>query len=108
MITGVIDLVEGDTLPVIGGTITDDDNVAIDITGWDITLHIGYEGSPLAKAATIPVGTDGFFQFTWVGGDLRAGKVVAELQVVSPVGTQTYQGTKSGERLTLNIASQIA
>lgn len=107
MMENVIDFVEGDTLPVIGGTITNDADEPEDITGWDITLHIGYDDSPLVKAATIPAGTDGFFQFTWEAGDLRAGTVVAELQVVSPAGTQTYQGTKSGEQLTLNIARQI-
>lgn len=102
-----IDLVEGDTLPWLTGTITDDDGAVVDVTGWAITLHIGYE-PPLVKAATIPTGTDGLYQFAWIAGDLRPGKWPAEVQVVTQIGVQTFQHTQAGDKLFLNISRQIA
>lgn len=107
-----IKLVAEDTLPAIAGRLLEDDGSAIDITGFVITLHIGYE-EPLIKTADIPVGTDGYFSFPWAGADLKPGIWPAEVQIVSPSGKHTlqevvspYTGEKS--KLKLHITAGIA
>lgn len=102
-----IELIEGDTLPWVTGEVTDDAGAPVDITGWDITLHIGYV-PPLVKVATIPLGTDGIYQFAWEPGELIPGRWPAEVQLSSGIGVQTFQRTRSGDALMLRVLPQIA
>lgn len=102
-----IELIEGDTMPWLTGNITHDNGDPVDITGWTITLHVGYS-PPLVKTAVIPVGTDGFYYFAWVQGDLLPGRWPAEVQLSTPTGVQTFQQTHLGGALMLRIFPQIA
>lgn len=102
-----IELVEGDTFPLLTGVVDGDDGAPVDITGWGISLHIDYE-VPLVKAADVPVGTDGFFSFAFEPDDLVPGRWPAEIQVTSAVGTQTFRQTTPGEKIMLRIHRQIA
>jgi hypothetical protein len=103
-----IELVEGDTLPLLTGVVTKDDGTPEDIAnGWSIELHIDYP-TPLVKAATIPIGTVGYFEFGWQSGDLIPGLWPAEIQITSPIGIETYQRTTDDEILKLRISPQIA
>ena len=107
MVVEELELVEGDTLPLLAGAITKNDGAPEDITGWVIKLHIDYP-TPLVKVAEIPEGTDGYYQFVWAGGDLVPGRWKAELQIESSLGIQTFQKTQSNETIYLRIFQQIA
>jgi hypothetical protein len=107
MMTEKLELVEGDTLPILTGTVTDDDGNPVDISGWTINLHVGY-GTPLVKAAQIPVGTDGFYQFVWEEGDLVEGEWEIEVEFQTDLGVQTFQKTQFDDPLMLKIGHQIA
>jgi len=102
-----IRLIQEDTLPLLSGVVSKDDGAPEDITGWVISLHINYP-TPLVKVATIPVGTDGYYQFEWETGDLVPGAWEAEIQITSVIGTQTFQRTQDDEVLKLLIHPQIA
>lgn len=99
-------LVEDDTLPTLGGTVLKDDGTPEDITGWVISLIIDYP-TPLVKVATIPLGTDGVYEFPWAVGDLRPGRFRADVKIVSPLGTETFQHTQDDEELYLNISEKL-
>jgi hypothetical protein len=102
------ELIEGDTLPQITGTLTEDDGTTpVDITGYDIKLHVGYD-TPLVKTAVIPVGTNGQFAFPWVAGDLTPGLWLAEIQIASPSGVLTLQKNTQGKRFKIKINPQGA
>lgn len=101
-----IRLVEDDTLPILSGEITNDDGTPKDITGWGIALHIDYP-TPLVKAATIPTGTDGVYQFNWVEGDLRPGRFRADVKITNPAGVETFQETQDDDDLYLLIKVKI-
>ena len=103
-----IRLVEGDTLPLLAGVVTDDAGKPVDISsGYAIALHIDYP-TPLVKAATIAPGATGYYQFEWEAGDLIPGRYAAELQITSALGIQTYQLAQDEEKLMLRIERQIA
>lgn len=102
------EFVAGDTLPMINGVVVDDDGTTpVDITGYQITLHIGYT-PPKVIEASIPVGTDGVFACPWADGDLVAGEVDIEVQVVSPSGKLTWQRNEQGRRARIKIYPELA
>jgi len=102
------EIIEGDTLPLITGTLMEDDGVTpVDIAGFDIKLHIGYD-EPLVKTAVIPLGTDGAFSFPWLAGDLLPGLWPAEVQITSPSGILTLQKNAQGNRFKIKIHPQGA
>jgi hypothetical protein len=108
-----LEFVEGDTLPVISGVLTEDDGTTpINITGYTIELHIKYD-TPLTIAATIPAGTDGYFYFPWASDSLKpksateTGLWFAEIQIQSPLGIQTAQRNENGKRFKIKVYPQI-
>lgn len=103
----MFEYVENDTLPIIYGTITDDDGITpINLFGYQITLHIAYPVKLIKDAIVYDV-TTGEFMFTWARGDLRAGTWNAEIQIISPEGTKTIQKDINNAPLIFNIAGEI-
>lgn len=77
----------GDRLPILKCIYK-----GINVTGFTITLHIGYK-EPLIKPANITDGPAGEFQFEWAAGDLREGNWNAEVQVIDTDGKPiTFDG----------------
>lgn len=107
MSDNIIRYVVGDTLPNLTGTLTDDEGDPIDISTYAITLHIGTP-TPVVIDATITDGASGVFSFAIDGSELVAGRWPAEVQVVGPSGTLTYQDSETGRRFTLLVAEEIA
>jgi hypothetical protein len=71
-------------LPTLFGLITEDDGeTPLDLTGYTITIHIGYTPTPLVKSAYV-VPHLGEFSFYWIEGDLKAGEWPVEIQIVNP------------------------
>lgn len=105
----MFEFVENDTLPIFYGKLLEDDGVTpIDITGYDITLHIGYRPTPLIKDATVDDGTTGEFSFVWLDGDLKAGTWSCEIQMISPDGKKTVQKSIDGIPLKFLISRELA
>lgn len=71
---------EGDTLPHL------DMALGVDISGWQISLHVAYHPVPLVKIAEVTNAALGEFTVTWQSGDLLAGRHDAELQLVDVHG----------------------
>lgn len=103
----IIKYVVGDTLPNLTGTLTDAAGDPLDISSYAITLHIGTP-TPVVIDATVTDGASGVFAFAIDGSELVAGRWPAEVQVVSPSGTLTYQESETGRRFTLMVAEEIA
>ncbi|MBU0995386.1 MAG: phage baseplate upper protein [Proteobacteria bacterium] len=92
-----IEYVEGDIPDPLRGEYRDKDGKVIDITGFTITLHIGYEGIPLVKTATITDGVNGIFEFAWEPGDIMAGDYEAEVQIMNASGRPLTYPASAGE-----------
>ena len=80
-----INLIAGDTRPSrmtykVNGR-------AVDITGYQFTLKIGYE-PVLAKEATIADAANGIIELPWSSDDLVAGSWPAEVLVVDADGKE--------------------
>jgi hypothetical protein len=91
-----MNLVEGDTEPVpiiVTG---------VDITGYVITLHIGYP-TPLIKTATIINAPTGVAEVPFLSTDLVPGQYLAEVQTVKPGGI-----ILTSESFLMDIRKQIA
>jgi len=81
-----INLIAGDTRPSrmtykVAGR-------AVDITGYQFTLKIGYAPAVLAKEATIVDAANGIIEFPWSAEDLVAGSWPAEVLVVDADGKE--------------------
>ena len=92
-----IEYVEGDVPDPLRGEYRDKDGKTIDITGFTITLHIGYEDAPLVKTATITDGPNGVFEFGWNPGDIVAGDYQAEVQITNASGRPLTYPASAGE-----------
>ena len=104
----MFEFVENDTLPILYASLTEDDGVTpIGLSGYTITLHIGYT-TPLVKDATITDLNSGQFSFVWVAGDLRVGTWAAEIQIISPEGKKTVQKSIDNVPLRFIVAKEIA
>ena len=60
----------------------------VDITGYTITLHIGYPDCALVKTAVLIDPVNGKFRFDFVFGDLRRGSFAVEIRVVDTLGKE--------------------
>jgi len=95
---------ENDTAPPLLGEYKDSSAVAIDVTGYTITLHIKRPSAPLVKAATLTDPTNGLFQFDFTAGDLEAGQdQAAEVQFVTPGGA-----IFTGPEFCIDVRAEIA
>ena len=106
MAAQIIELVRNDTLPNFSGT------VDYDLTGYTVTLHIGFP-TTLIKTAAISncTSTSSDYAFTFVDGDLSAeiGPYDFELQFDDGSGgIITYKKDSNGELLKLKLLSEIA
>jgi len=61
---------------------------AVDITGYQFTLKIGYDQAVLAKVAAIVDAANGIIEFPWAPADLVAGSWAAEVLVVDADGKE--------------------
>lgn len=69
---------ENDTKPVLKISIASD-GIAVDITGWVITLRMRRAADVLTKVAVITDGPNGLAEIQWVVGDLIGGEHRSEL-----------------------------
>lgn len=99
--------VSGDTLPQITLQLLDDGGDPVALDDLTITLHVG-QSPALVKEAVVVDADAATVCFTFSSGDLVAGRWPAEVQVVSPSGTLTYQESETGRRFTLMVAEEIA
>ena len=83
-----VQFVENDTADVL-----DAEFQGVDITGYTISLHIGYPDCPLAKPAILTDPVNGKFRFTFQFGELRRGSFAAEIRIVDTLGlADTWSG----------------
>lgn len=101
--------VEGDTLPSMQGTLTNDDGTAVDLADTVVTVHIKYD-PPLVKTATITDAAAGEFLLMWEPTDLISGKWTYEIQLADlSGGIRTINRFPATDKLlTLLIDPQIA
>jgi len=107
MADNILYFVEGDTLPIISGTLKDSSGTPVNLTGYQIYLRIKYPSATLEKSGEILVAENGTFKVTWNSTDLIAGIWGAELEFVSSAGEiQTAHRTTSNKKLTFNISEE--
>jgi len=94
--------VAGDTLPGLSGAIKDDDGVAVDITGYQITLHIAYP-VPVVIPATITDAVNGVYVIDWRDSDLTYGRWRFELQIVDTGGNTVTVNRHSDNNALLEL-----
>ena len=97
----------GDTGPPLQMEYLDAAGVAVDVSGWTITLHLR-RPSPatvLTKAMTITDGPNGLFEVTvWASGDLLEGAdQLAEVQLVDTGGVII-----TTQKMHIDVDSEIA
>jgi len=84
--TTVFDYVEGDNLPALVFQYLDADGDPIDITGFSIDLHIGYD-TPKTVNGDLYDPTNGYFRFIFSDTDLdEVGKWNIEVQITNVAG----------------------
>lgn len=106
--SNILHYVEGDTLPYMQGTLTNDDGSPVDLTDMNVTLHIGYN-PPLVKIATITDALNGKFFLEWDPTDLVAGRWKYEIQIANAAGgIRTINRLPDTSNLILLIDPQIA
>lgn len=104
-----ITFVTGDTLPAIYGTLKNDDGVVINITGYEIKLHIRLPELVLIKTAVIVDAAAGTFKFSIAADDLSAGTHEAEIEVTDGTGAiQTAQKNTAGRQFCIVVNEEIA
>ena len=102
-IDNTISYVDGDIPDSLKGSYVDDDTeLPIDITGYTITLYVGYP-EVLEKAAIITDGPNGKFAFPWVDGDIKVygdgdvGEYEGEVTLVNSEGRPLTLPAEKGE-----------
>ncbi len=101
--------VEGDTKPALAGTVLDDDGITpVDLSGYEIALHIGY--SPPVVVPAVIDAPNGRYVIQWREGDLREGTWPFELQIIDPSGAiiTINRHTTNHQLLELVIDQQVA
>jgi len=95
-----INLVEGDTKPILSMTLNDSTGSAVDITGATVTFHFynldtGTQTNSADDDCVHLVSADGTCTYTWSATDLAAaGDYIGEVKVVFADTTiQTVYGT---------------
>jgi hypothetical protein len=81
-----ITFVTGDTLPAIYGTLKNDDGVVINITGYEIKLHIRLPELVLIKTAVIVDAAAGTFKFS-IAGDATNLAILDDGDDLSGIGS---------------------
>jgi hypothetical protein len=79
-------LIAGDTAPTRLIYKDAKTGAAIDISGYTITLTIGYKTGGLSKTAALVADVAGAFEFEWAEGDLVVGTYPAEIIVTDGDG----------------------
>lgn len=92
-----INLVENDTDPLIL------DFSGIDINGYTITVHIGYETTPLVRTAVLTDPGNGIAEVQWLAGDLQPGVFTGEIQAIKPDLT-----VKTSDLFVFDIRPEVA
>ena len=64
----------------------------VDITGYTITLNIGYPDCAKAIPAILTDPLNGKFRFVFAHGDLRRGSFPAEIRIVDTLGREDTWG----------------
>lgn len=107
MADNILYFVEGDTLPIISGTLKDNTGTPVNLSGYQIFLRIKYNSAVLEKSGEILSAPLGTFKVTWRDTDLIAGVWSAELEFISAAGeTQTAHRTTTNKKLTFNISEE--
>ncbi len=96
-------------MPGLSGTFTDDDDVPVSLSGYDITLHIAYP-EPIVVPGTVTDAANGKYVIQWRENDLVAGRWRFEVQFASPSGgVQTVnRHPETREFLELVIDKEVA
>mgnify|MGYP001129939400 CR=1 FL=1 len=103
-----LNFVTGDTLPVINGRLKNDNGDNIDITGFNIKLHVQLNSGALIKIAEIVDAVTGKFKFVFNSGDLPKGAHRAEIEVTDAAGgIQTAQKNTDDKWFIINVEKEI-
>lgn len=94
-----IRMVQGDTLPKLRGTLSED-GVPVDLTGGSVKIHIRQEGVTLEKEAELIDAAAGQYIVHWAGTELVPGKHNYEIQVtLGDGGVLTFNRHSATDKL---------
>ena len=103
--TSKFQIKEGDLLPALESTLTDQDGVAVDLTGGTLQFRfskIGVDGATTIAAATIVTAVDGKVSYTFTGTQTDTpGEYEGEFIWTSSGSKQTFPSRKV-VRFTIN------